>query len=51
MRRLKSDKRFIFKAAAAAQTASDWLLDRADIPEYRLPVPSLPEREDTREAA
>ena len=51
MRRLKSDKRFIFKAAAAAQTASDWLLDRADIPEYRLPVPSLPEREDIREAA
>lgn len=45
LRRLKSDRRFIFKAAAAAQLGSDWLLDRAGIPEYRAPAPSLPERE------
>ena len=50
LRRLKSDKRFIFKAAAAAQTGCDWLLDRAGVAEYRAPV--LPEREDdVRDAA
>lgn len=27
LRKLKSDKRFIFKAAAQAQKAADWILD------------------------